>query len=216
MTLSCLLSVLGKDKADSKGCGAVFLDLDLVMLYSGIMYQNKNNTSRECRDEVSRHCHIYLFGDAKTIENENKWICDLQGRRLSYDEINVQGGKFLEATKCVMALPGDWHASMPMLQSIFTLYYYYGFLEPIQQLLGWKCIQVNVRGCYFQASCFVVFVADEFIRYFLEDYICNVHNFSATRIPSNQCCSHSKGMRKRIVVRLSLFNLIFCASRVAS
>ena len=161
-------------------------------MHCGVMYQNEQNHSWECSDDLNDR-RIYVFGDTKTIENENKWIRDLQGgRRLSYDKVNVQGGKFLKATECVMVLPGDWHESMSMLQSIFAVYYY-GFLEPIQQLLGWKRIQADVRGCYFQASRFVVFVADEFIRFFLEDYICNVHNFGVGGIkevkdnPSKMC-----------------------------
>ena len=71
---------------------------------------------------------MYVFGDAKTIENENKFIREFQGHQLSYDKANEQVENFLKATNVVMELPGDWHSGMNMLQSLFNVYYD-GFFE---------------------------------------------------------------------------------------
>ena len=71
----------------------------------------------------------------------------------------------LQALEAVIELPGDWHAGLSMLQSIYSLYYV-GFLNQIQSLLGWKRINQDVRGCYYQASRLVIFVHDELMRLF--------------------------------------------------
>ena len=76
ITKSCLLGVLGIDESDSSGCGAVLLDF---LFRVGIMYQNKMDGSWEVADDYESR-RMYVFGDAKTIENENKFIRDFQGR----------------------------------------------------------------------------------------------------------------------------------------
>ena len=160
ITKSCLLGVLGIDESDSNGCGAVLLDF---LFRVGIMYQNEEDASWEVADDHESR-RMYVFGDAKSIENQNKFIRDFHGRRLSYDKANLQAEKFMKATKVVMELPGDWHSGMNMCQSLFNIYYD-GFLEPFQKVLGWKRISSDVRGCYFQASRLISFVSDVLIRF---------------------------------------------------
>ena len=76
VTHSCLLGVLGIDESDSNGCGAVLLDF---LFRAGVMYQNEEDASWEVADDYHTRS-MYVFGDAKTIENENKFIRDFQGR----------------------------------------------------------------------------------------------------------------------------------------
>ena len=64
---------------------------------------------------------IYIFEDAKTIENMTKFVCDMQDRHISYSVANVQAEIFLKAITVVMDLPGDWHADLSMAQSIFNV-----------------------------------------------------------------------------------------------
>ena len=59
---------------------------------------------------------------------------------------------------------------MNMLQSIFKVWYT-PLLSKFQTLLGWKRIQADVRGCYYQASRLVNFVYDEMLRYLMHLFI---------------------------------------------
>ena len=66
---------------------------------------------------------IYLYGDAKTVENMCKFVRDMQDRRISYTHANIQAEVFLQALSVVMEAPGDWHTGLNKLQSIYNLYH---------------------------------------------------------------------------------------------
>ena len=76
---------------------------------------------------------VYLYGDAKTIENMTKFVRDMQDRKISYRAANVQAEMFLQALDCVVELLGDWHTGLNSLTTIYKLYYV-GFLDQFQEL----------------------------------------------------------------------------------
>jgi hypothetical protein len=86
----------------------------------------------------------------------------------------MQAEIFLNAFNCVMFLPGDWHAGMNMLQSIYKIFWA-DILKPFRDLLKWKCISNDVRGCYFQASCLVQYSNDVVSSYLIRLYISRYH-----------------------------------------
>ncbi len=55
---------------------------------------------------------VYLFGDAKTIENMSKFVKDMQDRKISYTHANVQAEVFLKALSRIVEAPGDWHTGI--------------------------------------------------------------------------------------------------------
>ena len=157
-TLSIYLGLLGIDEAASKECGAILLDL---LLRAGVLLQDSDGTWSLAPDWETRR--VYLFGDAKTVENVAKFARDMQLRKITYTEANLQADIFVKSLSVVMEIPGDWHASMSMLTSIHNLYYD-GFLDCFQELLKWKRIHKDVRSCYFQAMRLTTFVHDELMR----------------------------------------------------
>ena len=94
----------------------------------------------------------------------------MQDRRISYSAANVQSEIFLKALTVVMDLPGDWHAGLCKVQSIFN-YCYVGFLDQFQDHLDWKRISKDVSSCYYQATRLMTFVFDELTRFFAHQYI---------------------------------------------
>jgi len=149
----------------SKECGAITLDL---LLRAGVIVEVDDGSWELAKNWESRR--IYLYGDAKTIENMTKFVRDMQDCRISYTHANIQLEVFLKALAVVMDAPGDWHTGLNMLQSIYNIYYY-GFLDQFQDLLRWQRVTKDVRSCYFQAARLVTFVSDELIRFFLHQFI---------------------------------------------
>ena len=159
------LGLLGIDEAASKECGSITLDL---LLRSGILVETEDGGWSLADDWENRR--VYLFGDAKTIENMSKFVKDMQDRKISYTQDNVQAEVFLKALSCIVEAPGDWQTGMNMLTSIYNMYYH-GFLEHFQSLLGWNRINKDVRSCYYQAARLVKFVSEELNRFFMHDFV---------------------------------------------
>ncbi len=78
-TKSNYLGLVGIDEAPSKECGAITLDL---LLRAGVLEENDDGLWVLANDWDTRR--IYLYGNAKTIENITKFVCDMQDRRVSY------------------------------------------------------------------------------------------------------------------------------------
>ena len=138
--------VIGIDEAVLKECAAITLDL---LLHVGVVIEEDGGGWSLAPDYHLRR--IYLFGDAKTIENVAKFVCDMQARKITYSIANLQGEVFLEAMSCVRNLPVDWHTGLNLLTSMYNLYYV-RFLDQFQDILGWNRINKEVRTCYFHAS----------------------------------------------------------------
>ena len=129
-TLSIYLGLIGIDEPASKECGVFTLDL---LLRAGVLISHENGGWSLAEDWNTQR--IYLFGDAKTIENMTKFVRDMQERKISYSMANMQAKIFLQALECVVEIPGDWHTGLNMLTSIYNMYYH-GFLDQFQELLG--------------------------------------------------------------------------------
>ena len=86
----------------------------------------------------------------------------------------MQAQIILNAFNRVMFLPGDWHTGMNMLQSIYKIFWA-DILKPFRDLLKWKRISNDVRGCYFQASCLVQYSNDVVSSYLIRLYIARYH-----------------------------------------
>jgi hypothetical protein len=90
-----------------------------------------------------------------------------------------------------MFLPGDWHTGINMLQSVFNLFWS-DLLKPLHDLLGWKRISQDVRGCYFQASCQVKYANKVLLSYLMRLYIFRYYEFYADymmdSVPPNVLC----------------------------
>ena len=167
-TESTYLGLIGIDESASKECGTILLDL---LLRAGVLDQTNDGRWNLAANWKERN--VYFFGDAKTVENITKFVRDVQERRLSYSSANVQADVFLKALSRVMSAPGDWHTGLNMLTSIYK-FYYDGFLDQFQSLLGWQRIEKDVRNNYHQSLRLVTFVHDELYRVLL-------HKFVATR-----------------------------------
>ena len=88
-SLSIYLGLIGIDEATSKECGAITLDL---LLRAGVLVTNEDGSWSLADDWDQRR--IYIFGDAKTIENMAKFVRDMQDRKISYSNANMQAEVF--------------------------------------------------------------------------------------------------------------------------
>ena len=159
------LGLLAMGKGAPRECGAITLDL---LLRAGVLLQNEDGSWSLVNDYKTRR--VYVYGDAKTIENMAKFVRDMQERKISFSEANLQSEIFLEALTCVRDLPGDWHTGLNALTSIYNLYYV-GFLDQFQDLLHWKKINKDVCSCYYLASRLVEFVSEELMRFFIHQFV---------------------------------------------
>ena len=66
--------------------------------------------------------------------------------------------------------PGDCHKGLNMAILLYNLYYV-GFIDKLQDLLGWNKINKEVRGCYYQATRLITFLSDELTRFFAYQFI---------------------------------------------
>ena len=117
-TLSIFLGLVGIDEAASKECGAITLDL---LLRAGVLVEAEDGSWTVADNYLTRR--IYLYGDAKTVENMVKFVREMQDRCISYSAANVQSEVFLKALDVVMELPGDWHTGLNMAQTIYNYCY---------------------------------------------------------------------------------------------
>ena len=92
--------------------------LDLL-LREGVLVKEDDGSWMLAPDWESR-C-IYLFGDAKTIENVAKFMRDMPDQKVSYTVANLQSEVFIQALSRDVQLPGDWHTGLNMLQSIYNM-----------------------------------------------------------------------------------------------
>ena len=183
VTLSLFMGMIGIDESESKNCGAISLDF---LLKTGLIIL-KDDWSWELAPDW-KDFRPMIFGDAKTTENMSKFIRDMQGRNLSLSDSGMQADVFVTVMKQVMTAPGDWHAGMNMLQSIYKLWYKC-LLCKFQEMLGWKRIQHDVRSCYYQASRLVKFVHDELVCYLM-------HMFVSDKDRSEECLSDKDAVCK--------------------
>ena len=153
------------DEGASRECGAITLDL---LHRAGVLLQDEDGSWSLAEDYKSRR--VYVYGDAKTIENMAKFVHDMQERKISFTEANLQSKIFLEALTCVRDLLGDWYTGLNTLASMYNLYYV-GFLDQFQDLLAWKKINKDVCSCYYLASRLVEFVSDELMRFFIHQFV---------------------------------------------
>jgi hypothetical protein len=145
VTLSYNMGFVGVREDSSDGATAVILDM---LLKFGVLFYNQDETwALHCFAKLHR---LSCFGDRKTVENSSAFVTKLSNRNLSFEESSLQAEIFLDAFDQVMFLPGDWHAGLNMLQSIYKLFWS-DLLKPFRDLLQWQHILKDIRGCYFQA-----------------------------------------------------------------
>ena len=109
-TKSVYLGLLGVYEGGSRNCGGITSNL---VLRDNVLGANFN-WKWELAEDWQSH-RIYLFDNAKTIENVAKFMRDMQERCISYMTANIQSEVFLKALTIIQEVPGDWHTSLNVL-----------------------------------------------------------------------------------------------------
>jgi hypothetical protein len=144
VTLSYNMGFVGVCEDSSDGAATVILD---VLLKFGVLVYNQDETwALHCFAKLHR---LYCFGDSKTIENSLASVYKLSNRSLSFEVSSLQVETLLDAFDWVMFLPGDWHAGLNILQSIYKLFWS-DLLKPFRDMLQWQHISKDIWGCFFQ------------------------------------------------------------------
>jgi hypothetical protein len=162
VTKSLLLGVVGIDEGNAEGAMACVLDL--LLKYNVLQEESDGSWSR-VPSRVNRE--MMCFGDRTTNENIAAFILSLQDRPMSLEEASIQSEVFLDAVLDTQFLPGDWHTSLNMLQSIFNVHWHW-LLSPLKDMLKWCRISVDVCGCYYQASKLVMLTNQSFKAYLIQ------------------------------------------------
>ena len=118
--------------------GAIVLKL---LLEAGLMKLDDDKSFVE--GDLSKF--VLFFGDLKTVDSMNL-IHDTIQKSMNgkgFTELSAQLDVFEKALDRVMDLPGDWHAGLSMLNSIYLLFYE-SLLESIQNALEWKRITLSL------------------------------------------------------------------------
>lgn len=160
--------MVGIDEGNAKG--AMTCVLDLLLKY-GVLQEEPDGSWSKAASEQPRE--MMCFGDLCTNENVSAFITTLQDRPMSLEEESIQSEIFLDAITDTQFLPGDWHTSLNMLQSIFKVYWLV-LLRPMKDMLKWSRISRDVRGCYYQASKLVTLAANSFKNYLVMAF-CTTH-----------------------------------------
>jgi len=89
------------DRAASAECGA--LSLDMLHKFRILV---KSNTGFSVAPEYKAKC-AYLFGDVKTVDNIDKFVSSLVGRRSSLAQHNETALVFKDTIDQTMCVPDD-------------------------------------------------------------------------------------------------------------
>jgi hypothetical protein len=126
--------------------GAALVILDMLLKFGVLVY---NQDRMWLLHPLAKLHRFYCFGGQKTIENSSAFVNKLSNWNLSFKESSLQVEIFLDAFDKVMFLPGNWHTSMNMLQSIYKSFWTY-LLKPLWDIVGWKRISKDLHGCFGQ------------------------------------------------------------------
>ena len=163
-TLSLLLGVVGIDEGSAEG--AMTCVLDLLLKYD-ILRESDDGSWIKVKSFPKQEMMCYC--DRTTNENVAAYILSLQNRPMSLEEASLQSEIYLDSVTDTMFLPGDWHTSLNMLQSIYKLHWD-RLLCPLKEMLKWKRISKDIRGCYYQASKLVTLANRAFKSYLMMAY----------------------------------------------
>jgi hypothetical protein len=165
VTDTLILGMNGLDEAASMETGAIVLKL---LADFGLIQLNDDGSWIE--GDLDKF--VLFFGDLKTVDNINL-IQDNIRKSMNgkgFTQLSKQLDVFDKALNRVLDLPGDWHAGLSMLSSIYLLFYE-SLLEPIQKMLKWQRINKDTRKCYYQSGRLVMLVNTVLTKVMLETFI---------------------------------------------
>ena len=165
VTKSLFMGFVGLDEGKKEGCGTVALDL----LLKGDTMTEEDFEKWICSKGSEEHRNT-IYGDRKSIELLEAFKKDLRKRGVNLSDAGAQCDEFENALKTVQSMPGDWHTGLNMLQSIFKPFYN-TLLDPIKDLLKWKRVNDEVKGCYYQASRLVKLTNEELHRFMMQRFV---------------------------------------------
>ena len=85
-------------------------------------------------------------------------------------ENNATAECFTKALRRLMIIPGDWHAGLSMLQSIYNIFWD-AFFEPFKVKSKWKNLGKDCAKNYFNCSKLVKMVYHELIGILMQTYV---------------------------------------------
>eukprot|EP00956_Cyclotella_meneghiniana_P027041 scaffold59842_cov59-Cyclotella_meneghiniana.AAC.2 len=135
------------EEAASMETGAKILEL---LIKAGVM--SIDDDGKFAVGDLSKF--IILAGDVKTVDNLNliqeTIRSSMKGR--GFTELSHQLSVFDQALSRVMDLPGDWHASLSMLQAIISLFYDALLYPILHGMLGWNRFKRETNKCYYTSA----------------------------------------------------------------
>jgi hypothetical protein len=165
VTETLILGMNPLDEAASMETGAIVLKL-----LSDFSLIELNDDGSWVSGDLNKF--VFFFGDLKTVDNINL-IQDNIRKSMNgkgFTQLAKQLDVFDKALNRVLDLPGDWHAGLSMLSSIYLLFYD-ALLEPIQKMLKWQRINKETRKCYYQSGRLVMLVNQVLTKVMLEGFI---------------------------------------------
>ncbi len=88
-----------------------------------------------------------VVGDVKTVDNLDKGGREMLHATLGGKESSVEADVFANALKRFVIKPGDWHASLTMLQAINNSHWD-GYIKHFKMALQWKRCNKETSKAY--------------------------------------------------------------------
>ena len=158
-------SPLGEESAQKAGAHALNFCEKYGMIARNAAGGYECTVDFECKMAI-------MIGDVKSADNVEKLARDFANRPLSMRDNSATAECFTKALRRLMIIPGDWHAGLSMLQSIFNIFWE-AFLEPLKVKLSWKNIIKDCSQQYFRCSKMVKLVYLELIDLLVKTYVSN-------------------------------------------
>jgi hypothetical protein len=111
---------------------------------------------------TAKYCHLVFGGNCLT--NDNVWK---MGPWLDKKRGDLHNETFTrarqQASSCLQMVPGMFHVSMHQLNLLYN-FFYGGFMQPVQTLLGWRRIRKDVTTRYQYCACLATLMHEECTR----------------------------------------------------
>ena len=152
-------------EASAHGCGG--LALDLCRKFGLIVQDSEGKWVKS--DEFERK-RALIFGDVKTCDNIDLILNRVRDREPN-TVVSEEGAAVIEAAlEKLVVIPGDWHAGLCMLQSIFDIYWE-GFLQPFSRVNKTSRVSKDVSQNYYTSSKLVLYVRESLIANMMHGFV---------------------------------------------
>ena len=161
------MGLVAMDEDTSRQNGALGLDLSSKC---ALLAKDANGKWIPGKDADVRR--IYIVGDVKTTDLLEKCLHNINhspGMSGDFSQF-VEKEVFRDTLARLIIQPGDWHAGLSCLQTVYNIFWD-DVLQPVCKKLKWKRVGKDCRECYFNASRLLRYTYHQLLKILMQNYI---------------------------------------------